>query len=210
MSWQALCEAEVCRVWEGQRDGAHDLGHLRRVWGLCRKIAGVVGGADLEVLEAAAFLHDIVNPPKDSPNRKQAAALSARHAADYLRRVGYPEDKVRNVAHTIAAHSFSAGVRAETLEARILQDADRLEALGALGVARCFNVSGQMGGALFDLDDPLAAARPLNDRAFALDHFETKLLRIAETMNTAPAQKIAATRAAFMRAFRDQLMREIT
>lgn len=209
MSWQALCEAEVARVWQGQSDGAHDLAHLARVWAMARRIADEIGGADLEVLEVGAFLHDVVNPPKDSAQRKQAARLSAAHAVAFLRGVGFPEAKMKNVAHAIEAHSFSGGVVPETLEARILQDADRLEALGALGIARCFNVSGQMGAALFDAADPEAKARALDDRAFALDHFETKLLRIAETMHTVPAQKIAAERADFMRNFRAQFLAEI-
>ena len=210
MSWRDLCEAEVARVWQGQSDGAHDLGHLARVWAMARRIAGEVGGADFEVLEVASFLHDVVNPPKDSAARKGAAALSAEHAVVFLGGAGFPEKKLKNVAHTIEAHSFSAGVTPETLEAQILQDADRLEALGALGIARCFNVSGQMGAALFDAQDPEAKARALDDRAFALDHFETKLLRIAETMHTDPARKIAAERADFMRKFRARLLSEIT
>ena len=73
-----------------------------------------------------------------------------------------------------------------------------------------WNVSGQMGAALFDASDPEAKERALDDRAFALDHFETKLLRIAETMHTGPAQRIAAERAEFMRQFRDQLLSEIS
>ena len=161
------------------------------------------------MIEAAAFLHDVVNPPKDAPGRKDAARLSGAHAAAFLRGAGMAEDQVKKVVHVIEAHSFSAGVTAVSIEARIVQDADRLEALGALGIARCFNVSGQMGAALFDGGDPLAERRALDDRAFALDHFEVKLLRIAETMNTAPAQRMAAERAAFMRAFRDQLLSEI-
>ena len=210
MSWRALCEAEVRRVWQGQTDGAHDLGHLARVWAMARRIARELGGADLEVLEVAAFLHDVVNLPKDSAERNRAALLSAQHAVTFLSKNEFPKDKLKNVAHAIEAHSFSAGVQPETIEAQILQDSDRLEALGALGIARCFNVSGQMGAALFDAADPEANGRALDDRAFALDHFESKLLRIAETMHTGPAQRIAAERAEYMRQFRDQLLSEIS
>ncbi len=210
MRWQALCEAEVTRVWQDAQDGAHDLGHLRRVWAMARDIAIEVGGCDLEVIEAAAFLHDLVSPPKDSPARKEAAHLSAAQASRFLRGHGMVEERVKSVAHAIEAHSFSGGVVAQTLEAQIVQDADRLEALGALGIARCFNVSGQMGAALFDADDPLAQQRDLDDRRYALDHFETKLLRIAERMHTAPAARLAQERADFMRVFRAQLLSEIS
>ncbi|KEJ90277.1 HD domain-containing protein [Sulfitobacter donghicola] len=201
-------EAEVLRVWGTQTDGAHDVWHLRRVWALAQKIAAAEGG-DLEVIEAACFLHDIINPPKDSPQRAQAAALSAAHATQFLNAQGMTPNRVSMAAHAIEAHSFSAGVTPRTIEAQVVQDADRLEALGALGIARCFNVSGQMGGALFHGGDPMGDSRALDDRAYALDHFEVKLLRVAETLNTATARDMAAQRVAFMKTFRDQLLAEV-
>lgn len=200
--------AEVLRVWGDATDGAHDVWHLRRVWAMAQRIAAVEGG-DLHVIEAACFMHDIINPPKDSPQRKQAARLSAEHASDFLTAQGMPEDSVKAVAHAIEAHSFSAGVKALTIEAKIVQDADRLEALGALGIARCFSVSGQMGASLFHGADPMGEARPLDDRAYALDHFEVKLLRVAETLHTDKARQMAQKRVAFMRSFRSQLLDEI-
>jgi uncharacterized protein len=205
----ALFEAEVLRVWGDHTDGAHDVWHLRRVWALAQQIAAVEGG-DLAVIEAACFLHDIVNPPKDSPVRAQAAALSAAHAIGFMTAQGMAEPQVNNVAHAVEAHSFSAGVTPRTIEAQVVQDADRLEALGALGIARCFNVSGQMDAALFHGGDPMAQDRALNDRAYALDHFEVKLLRIAETLNTPTARALAQTRVEFMKTFRAQLLAEIS
>lgn len=205
----ALFEAEVLRVWGDHTDGAHDVWHLRRVWALAQQIAAVEGG-DLAVIEAACFLHDIVNPPKDSPVRAQAAALSAAHAIRFLTAQGMAEPQVNNVAHAVEAHSFSAGVTPRTIEAQVVQDADRLEALGALGIARCFNVSGQMDAALFHGGDPMAQDRALNDRAYALDHFEVKLLRIAETLNTPTARALAQVRVEFMKTFRAQLLAEIS
>jgi uncharacterized protein len=97
----------------------------------------------------------------------------------------------------------------DRLEAQILQDADRLDALGAIGIARTFYVAGRMGSSLFHPDDPLARNRPLDDRAFSLDHFETKLFRIAETMNTRTGQRIAEERAALTRRFVSDLIAEI-
>lgn len=204
-----IYEAEVLRVWGDARDGAHDVWHLRRVWALARRIAAVEGG-DMAVIEAACFLHDIVNPPKDAPERAKAAALSAAHASAFLGAQGMTESRVKSVAHAIEAHSFSAGVVPRTIEARVVQDADRLEALGALGIARCFNVSGQMGAAMFHGGDPMAETRTLDDRAYALDHFEVKLLRVAETLNTATARQMAQARVEFMKAFRTQLLDEIS
>ncbi len=202
-------ESEVLRVWGDHTDGAHDVWHLRRVWVLAQQIAAVEGG-DLEVIEAACFMHDIINPPKDSLDRKQAASLSAAHASQFLAAQGVAAPKVNAVAHAIEAHSFSAGVTPRTIEAQVVQDADRLEALGALGIARCFNVSGQMDAALFHGGDPMAQDRALDDRAYALDHFEVKLLRVAETLNTATARGLAQERVAFMKTFRTQLLAEIS
>jgi len=189
-------------------DGSHDIGHFRRVWRLSQEIAAREGG-DLEVLAAAAWFHDLVNPPKDSPDRKRASTLSAEAAAPILDEQGFPMAKLPAVQHAIAAHSFSAGITPETLEAKILQDADRLDALGAIGIARTFYVAGRMDSSLFDPEDPLATTRTSDDRAFALDHFETKLFRIAERLNTAAARDLAEQRVSYMRAFVSTLVDEI-
>jgi uncharacterized protein len=200
-------EAAVARLW--QADGAHDMGHLRRVWRMARLIALDEPGADMDVLLAAAYFHDIVNVPKDSPDRARASVLSADLAVTVLPDLGFPQAKLPALHHAIAAHSFSARIPCETLEARILQDADRLEALGAIGLVRMFLVSGALGGAGFDSDDPMALHRPLDDRAFALDHLQVKLFGLVETMNTATGRAIAAERAEWMESFRTRLLSEI-
>ena len=189
-------------------DGSHDIGHFRRVWRHCQAIAAAEGG-DHDVLAAGAWLHDLVNPPKNSPDRARASALSAEAAAPILSAEGFPKDKRAAVQHAILSHSFSAGLTPETLEAEILQDADRLDALGAIGIARTFYVAGRMDSSLFHPTDPLARARDMNDRAFALDHFETKLFVIAETLHTETAQRIAAARVNLMRQFVTDLLGEI-
>jgi uncharacterized protein len=206
---EAAHRAHVSACWQGQADSAHDLGHLARVWRNCQRLAMDHPEADLEVLCAAAWLHDLVNLPKSSPDRAQASRLSADAAAAHLAAIGFPPDKIAAVTHAIVAHSFSAGIPPQTIEARILQDADRIEALGAIGLARCLAVSGALGRPLFDPDDPLARNRPLDDRAFALDHFETKLLRLPETMQTPAGRTLAHERAEVLRAFRAQLLAEL-
>jgi uncharacterized protein len=206
---QALYEKHIAQLWAGQTDGAHDLGHLRRVWANAQAIATGEGGGDLEVLLAAAFFHDAVNLPKDHPDRASASVRSADLAAAFLAATGFPAARIPAVAHAIAAHSFSAGIAPETPEARILQDADRLEALGAIGIARMFAVAGQMGAALFDGDDPMALHRPLDDRRFALDHLEVKLFPVAGGMQTATGRRMAEERADWMASFRTRLLVEI-
>ncbi|MBI1171887.1 HD domain-containing protein [bacterium] len=204
----ASYEAAVLGHWGGQSDGAHDLGHLRRVWTNCRRIAADEP-ADLEVLEAAAFFHDLVNLPRTSPDRARASVLSAEAAIRWLRAQDFAEGKLEAVYHAIAAHSFSAGIAPVTAEARILQDADRLDALGAIGIARMFHVAGAMGALLFDADDPLATGRALDDRRFSLDHLQTKLLTLAATMQTAAGRRMAVERSQWMLGFRDRLLAEI-
>ncbi len=206
---QSACEAALARLWGDTADGAHDLGHVRRVLANARTIAAGEGGADDMVLIPAAILHDAVNLPKDHPDRSRASALSAEAAAEVLAALPYPAEKIPAVVHAIAAHSFSAGIAPETAEARILQDADRLEALGAIGLARMFHVAGQMGAALFDADDPMALYRPLDDRRFSLDHLEVKLFPVAAKMQTETGRAIAAERAEWMQSFRTRLLAEI-
>ena len=201
--------AELIRLWKGTQDAAHDLGHIDRVWANCQQIMAEERSLDRVALQMATIFHDAVNLPKDAPNRDQAARLSAEAAADWLWVQGWSEARIAIVTHAIEAHSFSAGVPPRSAEARVLQDADRLEALGAIGLARMFAVTGAMGGALFHPDDPLAVSRPLNDRAYALDHLEVKLFRIAQTMQTATGRAMAEERAQWMASFRSRLLREI-
>jgi uncharacterized protein len=205
----AAAKAEVLRHWAGRGDAAHDLGHLDRVWGNCRRILLDEPQADALALQMAVIFHDVVNLPKDSADRAEASQRSAAIASDWLAAQDWPEARITVVAHAIAAHSFSARIAPQTLEARILQDADRLEALGAIGLARMFAVAGAMGAALFDQADPMALRRALDDKVFALDHLQVKLFRIAETMQTRTGQAMAAERAEWMASFRTRLLSEI-
>ncbi|MEM6760108.1 MAG: HD domain-containing protein [Pseudomonadota bacterium] len=207
MSLQADLEAEVARVWAQHSDGAHDIWHVRRVWANCQRIADALDVAvDRDVLLIASYLHDIVNVPKDDPRRAQASDLSAEHAVAWM--TARDMSGHAAVAHAIRAHSYSAQQACETVEAQVLQDADRLDALGAMGIARCFNVAGQLGIGLVHGADPLAAARDLDDRAYALDHFSLKLWQVADGMNTAPARAMAHERVMRMRRFVAELVEE--
>ncbi|MGO4712898.1 HD domain-containing protein [Bradyrhizobium sp. 2TAF24] len=186
-------------------DGAHDVAHLLRVWKNVRVIQAGEGG-DSELLAAAVLLHDAVTVEKNSPQRALASRLAADAARRRLAAEGWPDARIEAVAHAIAAHSFSAGIRPQTLEARILQDADRLDAIGAVGVARCFYVAGRLGRSLYDPADPQGRGRPLDDRRFALDHFQTKLLQLASGFQTATGAELARERhARLLRFWRDML-----
>jgi uncharacterized protein len=174
-------------------DGSHDAAHLIRVWKNAARIHAEEGG-DARSLAAAVLLHDCVSVEKNSPLRTQASRLAAEKATGILQELGWGTGETGAVAHAILTHSFSANIAPETLEARILQDADRLDAIGMVGAARCFYIAGRMGSGLYDPLDPLAEARELDDKAFAIDHFETKLFRLADGFKTEAGRRLAAER----------------
>ena len=191
-----------------RRDGAHDEAHLLRVWRNVEKIIAQEGG-DTDILLAATLLHDCIWVDKASPERHLASRFAAQKADDVLSALGWEADKVRQVCHAIEAHSYSAGVTPMTLEARILQDADRLDAIGFIGVARCMYLAGMRGAAIYHTTDPGAVSRPLDDAAFALDHFQTKLLTLAEGFCTETGKQMAAERSSNLREFYTGLLAEV-
>ncbi|MFT4548748.1 MAG: hypothetical protein ACI8XO_004917 [Verrucomicrobiales bacterium] len=200
----------ILREHDDGSDGSHDLHHARRVLLNAKQIAQHESvEVDLRQLTAAAYLHDLVNLPKNSPQRSEASRLSAEAAEPILIDLGFPPEELAAVQHIIIAHSFSAKVGPQTIEAKILQDADRMEALGALGIARTFYVAGKLSSALFDGEDPFATKRELDDARFAIDHFKAKLLGLADTMQTDAGRLVAAERTKSMRRFLDELATEI-
>ncbi|MBO3759633.1 HD domain-containing protein [Ciceribacter sp. L1K22] len=174
-------------------DGAHDLAHLVRVFRNAMRIRAEEGG-DGRILAAAVLLHDCVSVEKNSQLRSQASRLAAEKARQLLAELGWGARDVEAVTHAIAAHSFSAGIRPETIEAKILQDADRLDAIGMVGAARCFYIAGRMGSSLYDPFDPKAENRPLDDKTFAIDHFPAKLFKLADGFQTDTGRIIARER----------------
>ncbi len=125
-----------------------------------------------------------------------------------LREAGFPAEKLAAVAHAIEAHSFSAGIAPTTIEAKIVQDADRLDALGAVGLARLFYTAGRLGSALAHAGDPLGAARELDDKAYALDHIEVKLATLPATMQTAAGRRLGEERLQWLRQFQADFVAE--
>jgi uncharacterized protein len=192
----------------GGGDGAHDLSHLTRVWRNVQAIQREEGG-DLEILAAAVLLHDCVDVPKNSPLRPQASRLAATEAMTRLSALDWQEERSRWVASTIESHSYSAGIAPATLEGAILQDADRLDAIGFTGIARCFYTAGRMGSAIYEPSDPRGEQRALDDAAFALDHFPRKLLKLAEGFKTATGQLLAAERHEVVANFYSGLLAEV-
>jgi len=192
----------------GSADRAHDIDHIERVVATARQL-GESEGAELAILEPAAWLHDCVSVAKDHPQRKQASLLAADRAVEFLQQISYPQQYHQAIHHAIVAHSFSANIRPETLEAKILQDADRMDALGAIGIARCILVGGKLNRQLYNSIDPLCVERKPDDNIYTLDHFFTKLLTLGDSMQTQAAKTEAQRRSVYMRDFLAQLQSEL-
>lgn len=191
-----------------QVDAAHDLTHVRRVVSNARRLAALER-ARMEIVLPAAWLHDCATIDKDSPLRSTASTLAAQTAYDFLSESSYPAELIPDVRHAVEAHSFSAGIAPRTREAMVVQDADRLDALGAIGISRCLMLGGAMGRPLYNPREPFPDTRTPDDTANVLDHFYLKLLRISGTMVTTAGQTEARRRTAFMRDYLRQLGQEI-
>ena len=189
------------------RDVTHDVAHLLRV----AHGTLLLGGDSIDPREAvaAALLHDAVNPPKNSPERALASQRSATFARERLPALGFAPEAVERIAAAIRDHSFSRGAVPESPLGRALQDADRLEALGAIGLLRCVSTGVRMGGEWFHGEDPWATGRALDDARYSVDHFFTKLLQLPATMCTEAGRAEAERRADFLRAFLAQLGAEL-
>jgi uncharacterized protein len=189
-------------------DPGHGPAHLERVVATALRLAAEER-ARLEIVLPAAWLHDCVHVAKDSPERARASRLAADHAVRFLEAAGYPASALPEIHHAIEAHSFSAGIAPRTVEARVVQDADRLDALGAIGLARCIAVGAALGRPVYEPVDPFCRARAPDDRGASVDHFYTKLLKLAGTMQTAAGRREAQRRTDFLRSFLAQLESEI-
>lgn len=165
---------------------SHDAGHVKRVAKLAKYIAEKEG-ANLDIVLTAAQLHDIV---RDSENH---AVDSAKMARKILKKMGRGDNFISAVTHAIESHSFSSGIKPKTLEAKVLSDADKLDAMGAVGVARAFLYSGERGRSIEE----------------TLKHFEEKLLKLKDLLYTETARKIAEERHEFLKLFYHQIKKEL-
>ncbi|MDP2206053.1 MAG: HD domain-containing protein [Alphaproteobacteria bacterium] len=195
--WQNIFAAKAQELYPAS-DPSHDMLHIRRVVRGALKLAAEEG-ADPAIVMPAAWFHDCVSVAKDDPRRAQASRLAADMAVTILTEMNYPAVHFDAIHHAIAAHSFSAAIKPETPEARVVQDADRLDGLGAIGIARCFTVGALLSRPFYFDGDILAQSRAPDDRIYTLDHFFVKLFKTAETLQTAAGRAEGARRAAFMR-----------
>jgi uncharacterized protein len=206
-SWEAQFDEWLAR--HTATDAAHDREHIRRVVANAKRLAAIEQ-ADLTIVIPAAWLHDCVVVPKSSPERKLASRLAAAQAVAWLEAADWPYANLEAIAHAIAAHSFSAGIPAESLEAKVVQDADRLDALGAIGLSRTLLLGAEMQREFYAAVDPFCKWRAPNDGVYTLDHVYQKLLTLESTMQTAAGKAEAGQRTIFLRSFLQQLEREIS
>ncbi|MEZ4226570.1 MAG: HD domain-containing protein [Polyangiaceae bacterium] len=188
-------------------DPGHDLQHCLRVAAWTLRL----GGASVDPREAiaAALLHDVVNPPKNDPGRATASERSAELGREWLTDLHFERDAIDRICDAIRDHSHSRGVVPEAPLGRALQDADRLEALGAIGLMRCVATGARLQGHFFHSVDLWAKARPLDDHRYSVDHFFTKLLHLSGTMCTEAGRLEAQRRTAFLEQFLAQLETEL-
>ena len=194
---------------EMQIDLAHDYQHVLRVVKNATQLCQQEGAIEAVVIPAA-WLHDCLSLPKDHPQRAQSSQLAANKAINFLTRIQYPAEYYQAIHHAICCHSYSANIAPSTLEAKIVQDADRLDALGAIGIARCLQVSSQLKRPLYAPEDPFCTTRKVDDKTYTLDHFYQKLLQIKNTMHCQSAIEEANKRSKYMQGFLEQLSNEIS
>ena len=199
---------ELVKPYYPGNDPAHDWAHIGRVAHTAEDLARGET-VDLECVLAAVYCHDLVNLSKDHPDRKNASTLAAQEARPHLKASGFSEEQITIISKAIIEHSFSKGLKPSCLEAAIVQDADRLDALGAIGILRCAAVNTQMKSLFYDPYDPLAEMRELDDKNFMLDHYYVKLFKLPELMNTPRGKALGQARVEYMKNFIHELMREI-
>lgn len=204
----AHVQTEVQSRFEHGDDLAHGWDHVSRVYKLARYIAEHES-ADRFIVALAALMHDLGHTVKHTHNEHHAE-VSAHLASDIMQKHHIPQDLQTAVEHAILTHSFSLGVEPETKEARVVHDADKLDALGAIGIMR-WAITGTLHGApqTYDFDDPFAEQHPLDDRHYMLDHFSKKLFKLANMMCTPTGRALAKQRTVFMRTYLYEFRREI-
>lgn len=199
---------------------AHNLDHVFRVYKLCLLIAKHEKDVDLEILIPSALLHDIarVEESKDKSGKVDHAILGSEIAESILRKLEYEEEKIQKIKHCIIAHRFRTGNEPNSIEAKILFDSDKLDAIGAAGIARTFILAGQFGQRLIAderLDDYLESNTVENGRLKDVSkhtpfiEYEVKFKKIVDKLYTDKAREIGKERLMFMEEYFNRLKLEI-
>jgi len=188
--------------------GSHHWAHTERVHRICRHI-GQVEGVDLEVLEIAAYLHDVGRPVQDrSRGAICHAAKGGEMARDFLTHATLSLEKKENIIHCIQAHRFRGHSPPQTIEAKVLFDSDKLDAIGAIGIGRAFLFAGEVGARLHNpLVNPEDTS-PYTEEDTAYREFRLKLFKIKDRLLTEEGRRLARDRHAFMEDFFKRFLEE--
>ena len=189
-------------------DSSHDFDHIMRVYNNAEKIC-LREKANSKLVLSAVLLHDIVSYPKSDKRSKLSSIRSAEMAKKILKNYDFSKEEIQVVTEAIRDHSFSRHKIPKTLEGKILQDADRLDAIGAIGIARVFSVAGSEKRLFYNREDPFCKNRIPNDQKWTLDHFYIKLLRLESLMNTNSGKIEAKRRTKILKNFLSELKKEI-
>ena len=191
-----------------ENDSAHDFEHMMRVYKNAQKLCKKEKVTEKLVL-CAVLLHDIVSYPKSDKRSKNSSIDSAKKAKIILKRYDFTENEITIILDAIRDHSFSQKKTPKTIEGKILQDADRLDALGAIGIARVFATGGSLKRPFYNIDDPFCKKRNADDKTWTLDHFFQKLLKLEFLMNTKSGKIEAKKRTRILNEYLKQLKQEI-
>ena len=192
-----------------ENDSAHDYEHTMRVYKNAQKICKKEKVNEKLVL-SAVLLHDIVSYPKSDKHSKLSSIDSAKKSKNILEKFNFSKKDITIISDAIRDHSFSQNKIPKTLEGQILQDADRLDALGAIGIARVFATGGSLKRPFYNIDDPFCKQRIPDDKTWTIDHFYQKLLKLESLMNTKSGKAEAKNRTRILKEFLNQLKQEIS
>jgi uncharacterized protein len=206
MSVLDLIKTDIKKIMHN--DPAHDFDHIMRVYKNAQQIIKKEKVNEKLVL-SAVLLHDVVSFPKSDKRSKNSSIESAKKAKTILKKYDFTSDEITIVCDAISEHSFSQKKIPKTIEGKILQDADRLDALGAIGIARVFATGGSLRRPFYNLDDPFCKKRIPDDQTWTLDHFFEKLLKLEFLMNTKSGKIEAKKRTNILKDFLKQLKHEI-
>ena len=191
-----------------KNDSAHDFEHIMRVYRNAQTICKHEKANEKLVL-TSVLLHDIISYPKSDKRSKNSSIESAKKSRQILKKYGYSNSEIDIVYDAILTHSFSQNSVSNTIEGKILQDADRLDALGAIGIARVFGTGGSLGREFYNSEDPFCKKRNPEDNVWTIDHFFQKLFLLESQMNTEYGQIEAKRRTKILRKFLADLKKEI-
>lgn len=189
-------------------DPAHDFEHVMRVYKNAKKICKKEKVNQKMVL-SAVLLHDIVSYSKSDKRSKLSSLESSKKSEQILKKYPFSKEEILVISNAIRDHSFSQGKVPETMEGKILQDSDRLDALGAIGIARVFATGGSLGRSFYNTDDPFCKKRLPDDKMWTVDHFFQKLLKLESLMNTKSGKAEAKMRTRVLKEFLHHLKQEL-